>query len=118
MGRLKTLAPRLGSGTTPRGGWAAPHRGSSAARGYGADWRRLREQVLDRDAGLCQPCRRRGVATPGCRTVDHIVPKARGGTDAIGNCQCICEDCHKAKTQAESQGRIWDETVHHLRSAR
>ncbi len=47
--------------------------------------------------------------TPGCRTVDHRVPKARGGADDEANCQCICDLCHKAKTQAEAQGREWDE---------
>ena len=113
MPRLKTLSSRLASSTPARGGWSAPHRGSRHQRGYGWAWEQKREQVLDRDAGLCQPCARRGVLTPGCRTVDHIVPKARGGTDDLKNLQTICSgagSCHQAKTQAESQGKTWDET--------
>nr|WP_297526971.1 HNH endonuclease [uncultured Roseateles sp.] len=109
MARIKTLAPRLARAEPARGGWSAPHRGSRHERGYGTAWEKLRDRVLDRDAGLCQPCRRRGAMTPGCRTVDHRVPKARGGADDEANCQCICDLCHKAKTQAEAQGREWDE---------
>jgi 5-methylcytosine-specific restriction enzyme A len=113
MSRLKTLRPRLGSSRpSTGGGWSATHRGSRHERGYGWDWEQRRARVLVRDAGLCQPCRRRGVMTPGCRTVDHIVPKARGGGDDEANLQTICSgpgSCHQAKTQAESQGLAWDE---------
>lgn len=111
MAKIKTLAPRLARPEPARGGWNAPHRGSRHTRGYGWAWEQLRERVLRRDAGLCQPCRRRGVMTPNCRTVDHMVPKARGGSDADANLQCICTACHRAKTQAESRGMEWDETV-------
>ena len=31
------------------------------------------------------------------RTVDHILPKARGGTDAYANLQCLCYDCNQRK---------------------
>lgn len=109
MGRLKTIAPRLTKQQPTRGGWGAQHRGSRHSRGYGREWEQLRARVLVRDAGLCQPCKRRGHITPGCRIVDHRIPKAWGGTDAESNCQAICEACHRAKTQAESQGRTWDE---------
>lgn len=35
------------------------------------------------------------------REVDHIVPKAQGGTDDDGNLQAINVLCHKAKTLRE-----------------
>ena len=35
--------------------------------------------------------------------VDHIVPKAEGGTDADENLQAICKACHKLKTENESK---------------
>jgi 5-methylcytosine-specific restriction endonuclease McrA len=35
--------------------------------------------------------------------VDHITPKAEGGTDDHDNLQSICTECHDAKTQAEAQ---------------
>jgi 5-methylcytosine-specific restriction endonuclease McrA len=40
--------------------------------------------------------------------VDHITPKAKGGTDEDTNLEATCDDCHKAKTAAEAaeaQGR-------------
>ena len=78
-------------------------RGSRQQRGYGADWQRLRKQILERDGHLCQPCRRQGRVTA-ARQVDHIKPKAHGGTDAPRNLQSICTKCHRTKTAKESQG--------------
>jgi 5-methylcytosine-specific restriction endonuclease McrA len=40
--------------------------------------------------------------------VDHITPKAQGGTDDLSNLQSICDPCHAEKTAreaAEAQGR-------------
>jgi 5-methylcytosine-specific restriction endonuclease McrA len=34
--------------------------------------------------------------------VDHIVPKALGGTDDEGNLQAICVECHQQKTLREA----------------
>jgi len=39
------------------------------------------------------------------KEVDHIKPRSRGGSDADKNLQGICIDCHRAKTQKESQQR-------------
>ncbi|HEY7821602.1 MAG TPA: HNH endonuclease signature motif containing protein [Acidimicrobiia bacterium] len=90
-----------------RTGWVSDQRrGSRHQRGYGAAWKRSRERVLIRDGRLCQPCKRRGVLTPDCNEVDHVVPKAEGGTDADANLQTICKDCHKRKTQQESRRGI------------
>jgi 5-methylcytosine-specific restriction protein A len=74
--------------------------GSTTARGYGHKWRQLREQVLKRDQFLCQCCARAGRVSEASE-VDHIVAKAHGGTDAPGNLEAICVDCHKAKTARE-----------------
>ena len=84
-------------------GWKRHQAGQkTTARGYGRPWRRLRKAVLERDKYLCQPCRQAGrVAQAGI--VDHILPKAEGGTDSDDNLQSICEPCHKAKTQQEAQ---------------
>ena len=88
------------------GGWRG-QRGTSHARGYGWAWQKLRARILARDMHLCQPCERAGKTTP-AREVDHIVPKAKGGTDDPDNLEAICIPCHRAKTEreaAEAQGR-------------
>ncbi len=80
-------------------------RGSATERGYGSAWTKSRNRILQRDCGLCQPCRQAGLVTP-ARQVDHIVPKTAGGTDDESNLQAICVQCHKAKTAREAaQGR-------------
>ena len=42
-------------------------------------------------------------------TVDHMVPKSRGGTDHPNNLQCLCKRCNTMKsgaTESEVQ-QIW-----------
>lgn len=82
-------------------------RGSRQARGYGGGWDKLRLRILERDKYLCQQCLTRGRVTP-AREVDHILPKHKGGTDALENLSAICKNCHAEKTAkeaAEAQGR-------------
>lgn len=72
---------------------------SRHARGYGSAWDKLRLRILARDCGLCQcrECKRLDrirLATQ----VDHIVPKAKGGTDDESNLQAINAECHARKT--------------------
>jgi 5-methylcytosine-specific restriction protein A len=88
-----------------RKAWAKPV--EQQGRG-GRPWRRKREAVLARDAGLCQPSRRHGLLVP-ATTVDHIVPLARGGSDDDTNLQAISASVHAAKTAAEAAGVEWDE---------
>ncbi len=76
---------------------------SRHARGYGTAWTHIREQIMRRDCGLCQPCRQQGRVTLAV-AVDHIKDKASGGTDDQDNLQAICESCHTAKTMA-AQGK-------------
>ena len=51
---------------------------SRQARGYGADWDKLRAQVLARDGHLCQcpDCQGGKVRALPAHEVDHIKPKA------------------------------------------
>jgi 5-methylcytosine-specific restriction protein A len=79
---------------------------SRHARGYGSKWEKTRLVIIARDMGLCQPCKRRdGRPTP-FDQVDHIKPKAQGGTDDHDNLECICEQCHTAKSAAEGQAAM------------
>ena len=85
-------------------GW---HRESRQSRGYGRQWEKARAAAMRRDMHLCQPCKRAGRITVATEC-DHIVPKAKGGTDDHDNLQAICTACHKDKTAreaAEAQGR-------------
>ena len=54
-----------------------------------------------RDNGLCCQCRKEGRAEVAA-AVDHITPKASGGTDDLSNLQALCDDHHKAKTAKEA----------------
>lgn len=100
---MKTLAPRFAPPRKPRGWQPDSQRGNRHQRGYGTAWERLRRDVLHRDCGLCQPCLQRGHTTIASQ-VDHITPKAYGGTDHPDNLQAICLACHRQKTALESSG--------------
>ena len=87
---------------TPCAVHAAPawKHASTADRGYGWQWARLRASVL-REEPCCAHCGR--AAT----TVDHVRPKARGGTDERENLQALCAACHTRKTDWEKNaGRV------------
>lgn len=80
-------------------------------RGYGSHWTKLREVIIARDYGLCQQCKREGRLNPYRKgegfAVDHIIPKAKGGTDDWDNLETLCKEHHDRKTEreaAEAQG--------------
>lgn len=72
-------------------------------RGYGSNWDKIRKIALKRDQYMCQRCLENNRYTPlqvklYDHAVDHIVPKAKGGTDELSNLQSLCEPCHEIKT--------------------
>ena len=82
-------------------GWQRHQKGkTSSQRGYGAQWRKIRSVVLVRDNYLCQECLKQGLFVT-ATTVDHITPKAHGGSDDLTNLQSLCNSCHKFKTARE-----------------
>jgi len=80
-------------------------------RGYDSAWVKVRNEVMKRDGGQCQPCKRVGRMTL-AHAVDHIVSKAkattlrwtRAKTDHPSNLEAICDPCHAVKTEVE-QGK-------------
>lgn len=68
-------------------------RPSASAQGYGAEWRRIRAAHL-RDYPACVVC---GMIDPS-NNIDHIIPKAHGGTDDTSNLQTLCHVHHSIKT--------------------
>lgn len=96
--------------TTGRSGYCEAHRNEGwqqhqqgltrHQRGYGSKWGIIRVRILTRDRHMCQNCLRHGspnLAT----TVDHIQPKAHGGTNDDSNLESLCWTCHRAKTARE-----------------
>ena len=73
-------------------------RGSAHARGYDADWQRLRRVVLTEEP-LCRFCAGRGLVAAATE-VDHIVPIARSPELRLvrANLRPLCRSCHAAHT--------------------
>jgi 5-methylcytosine-specific restriction endonuclease McrA len=74
--------------------WHLYKRQSPAGSGWA--WQRIKARVLRRDP-LCRICG----ARPSVQ-VDHILNRARGGTDHEDNLRGVCVACHRRKTTAES----------------
>src|SRR4051812_44106102 len=85
-------------------GWnREPRTGSSTARGYGVDWRRVRERRLAAEP-LCRFCAEVGRVTAATQ-VDHIVAFKGLGDPLrldLGNTRALCEPCHMSRTQGQS----------------
>lgn len=78
-------------------------RGSSASRGYGQDWRRLREQILAVEP-LCRFCTASGLVVPATE-VDHIEPISKRPDLRLtpSNLRPLCTPCHSRLTASGSQ---------------
>ena len=82
---------------------------SSSKRGYGANWRRIRLFVLQRDSYLCQcdHCRGGKLRLTAASEVNHIKPRAwfedgraTGDADDPSNLQAVNTRCHQRITTA------------------
>jgi 5-methylcytosine-specific restriction protein A len=81
-------------------------RGSASQRGYaGKQYTAWRDEVITRDAGLCQCCLSLGIVEPG-NVADHIISRESGGAQYdVENGQTLDARCHNIKRAAESRGR-------------
>lgn len=70
----------------------------------GRPWQRIRARILARDGGQC--CLR----LPGCTftatVVDHVLNRARGGSDDDGNLQAACRACNETKRRGEARAGL------------
>lgn len=57
-------------------------------------WYDIRIWLLQRD-GVCHYCRR--PLDKLTITIDHYIPKTKGGTDDIGNLVASCRECNQEK---------------------
>lgn len=72
-------------------------RPNAAQRGYGYQWQLIRDKHLKQHP-YCAVC-----GLPG-NNVDHILSKARGGTDDPANLQTLCQSHHSQKTAKTDGG--------------
>ena len=59
-----------------------------------------RYQVLKAANGKCVLCG--ASAETAVLHVDHIVPRSKGGTNDLGNLQCLCEQCNLGKSNKDT----------------
>ena len=71
-------------------------------RGNSQKWKRTRKQVFNRDGRECVFCGHHG-DTGNPLTVDHIVPRYRGGTDALSNLRVLCRRCNSGRKRGSSR---------------
>jgi 5-methylcytosine-specific restriction protein A len=81
------------------GGWCPEHYRAPFAATYRRPlprhWHRVRDRILRRDNYRC-PCGERAT------TVDHILARAFGGTDADQNLVSLCAACARRKDAADA----------------
>lgn len=76
------------------------HKGGSLdLRGTSTE-RAKRRRVMLAAEPLCRHCARLGRVTVAV-DLDHIVPLAAGGSDAMDNIQPLCRACHVKKTRQD-----------------
>ncbi len=71
-------------------------------RGYGREHEKMREHLLA-TVILCEECTRQGKVRVGTHA-DHIIPKAKGGSDGRENYQLLCAS-HHAEKSIHDQGK-------------
>lgn len=97
MARLQSLGGKL---ATLKSNQATLPKQENYGQGRGGrPWRRIKQQVHERDEWTCCKCGR----TTMDLECDHIVNTAQGGTDDLNNLQSLCKPCHSDKSAAESK---------------
>jgi len=57
----------------------------------------FREFVVEREKKRCHYCGKKG------KTVDHVIPKSKGGLTSPKNCVCACERCNTKKGNSDKK---------------
>jgi len=83
---------------------AEQQRGTSTARGYGYQWRKIRDAFLQKHPWCSDPFGDHLGELVKATQADHKIPKALGGTDDESNLDPKCDHCHDKKTAKEDGG--------------
>lgn len=67
-------------------------RGTTTERGLGWHYQAKRRRILERDGYVCWIC-----GGPGANSVDHVIPRARGGTDDDDNLRAAHLSCNSGR---------------------
>jgi len=102
MGCLILIGGSPDQGVSIKPNWRPAAKWSAAWRSfqrtlYGEGWKcpvRARRRVLARDGQQCRYCR---LDVAGRLTLDHVQPRALGGTDTVENLVVACRKCNLRK---------------------
>jgi 5-methylcytosine-specific restriction protein A len=75
---------------------------NGVSRTTAAEWKRLHRLAKQRLSYWCAQCGAEPVIGRDSLELDHVVPVAEGGTDALDNLQWLCPLCHAKKSRRES----------------
>jgi HNH endonuclease len=68
--------------------------------------------VADRAKGCCEYCWSQALFSPDPFSVEHIVPRSRGGTPELSNLALSCQGCNNRKyTSMEALDRVTGEAM-------
>lgn len=79
-------------------------RPNAGQRGYGASWRRIRDDFIKRHPYCADIYFVHGERKVPTMEVDHIISRRKGGTDVDSNLQGLCGLCHRRKTSRVDNG--------------
>jgi len=82
--------------------WTKPE--NADRRLQGRAWQLLRKRLLTANP-LCVECQRQGRVTA-ATSLDHIIPRSKGGNEDPANLQGLCADCHRDKTVRDRGHRV------------
>src|SRR5215211_6301028 len=57
----------------------------------------LRQRVIERAHGCCEYCRSQSAYATQSFSVEHILPRAKGGTTTLDNLALACQGCNNHK---------------------
>jgi 5-methylcytosine-specific restriction endonuclease McrA len=56
-----------------------------------------KEAIAHRASGCCEYCRSQARFSPDPFSIEHIIPRSKGGTDENGNLALACQGCNNRK---------------------